>query len=108
MGTSFTHLVVAGESLSVIAQKYGVSIDAIVEANGLKSANQVFIGQRLIIPAPRPTPTVAAGQRTHTVKSGEVLSVIAAQYGVTMDAIMKANDITNPDRIFAGQVLIIP
>jgi LysM repeat protein len=107
-GTSFIHTVVAGESLSLIAQRYGVSIESIVEANGLKSANQVFIGQKLIIPSPRPTPTAGAGQRTHTVKAGEVLSTIAAFYGVTMDAIMKANNITNADLIYAGQVLIIP
>lgn len=47
-------------------------------------------------------------QVTHTVKAGETLSSIAALYGVTVDAIVQANNIANPNLIHVGQVLIIP
>lgn len=52
-----------------------------------------------------PTPS---GPQTHTVQAGEFLSTIAPQYGVTVDEILAANDITDPNLIFPGQELIIP
>lgn len=48
------------------------------------------------------------GQTTHTVQPGENLSRIALKYGTTVQAIVQANNITNPNLIFSGQVLIIP
>ncbi len=51
-----------------------------------------------------PTPS----QQTHTVAAGESLGIIATQYGTTVQAIVDANGITDPDFIYPGQVLIIP
>lgn len=48
------------------------------------------------------------GQVTHTVQAGENLYRIALRYGVTLDALAQANNITNPNLILVGQVLIIP
>jgi len=48
------------------------------------------------------------GQTTHTVQAGENLSRIALKYGTTVQAIVQANNITNPNLIVVGQVLIIP
>lgn len=45
---------------------------------------------------------------THTVKRGETLAAIAAEYGVTVEAIVAENNITNPNRIAVGQELFIP
>jgi nucleoid-associated protein YgaU len=56
-------------------------------------------------PADFPT---AVPARTHTVQAGENLTAIAQQYGVTVQAIVAANDITNPDRVTVGTTLIIP
>ncbi len=50
----------------------------------------------------------AGGQVTHTVQAGENLYRIALRYGTTVDAIVQANNITNPNLIVVGQVLIIP
>jgi LysM repeat protein len=58
-------------------------------------------------PAP-PTATAAVGTVAHTVRRGETLSGIASDYGVTVQAIMDANGLTDPSRIITGQVLIIP
>jgi len=44
----------------------------------------------------------------YTVRAGDTLSQIAARYGTTVAAIMKANNLTNADLIFVGQVLLIP
>ena len=56
-------------------------------------------------PADFPT---AVPARTHTVQAGENLTTIAQQYGVTVQAIVAANEITNPDRVTVGTTLIIP
>jgi putative chitinase len=45
-----THVVVAGDTLSKIAQRYGVSMHAIAAANGIFNFNLIYRGQRLIIP----------------------------------------------------------
>ncbi|MEW6578482.1 MAG: LysM peptidoglycan-binding domain-containing protein [Chloroflexota bacterium] len=57
------------------------------------------------------TPMLVAaqgGQTTHTVQVGENLTRIALKYGTTVQAIVQANNITNPNLVFVGQVLIIP
>jgi LysM repeat protein len=58
---------------------------------------------------PRPPTATPSGETVvHTVQSGETLSGIAAQYGVSMQAIVDANGITDPGHIVTGQKLIIP
>ena len=44
------HIVMAGESISSIARRYGVSVRALVDANGLVNPNRIHVGQKLIIP----------------------------------------------------------
>lgn len=106
---SGTHVVVAGESLSAIAGRYGVAADVIIAANGLADANHIFIGQTLIVPgalASQSGPEL--WQRTHIVAAGETLSGIADEYEVGLQALEQANGLRNPDHVFAGQVLVIP
>jgi LysM repeat protein len=52
--------------------------------------------------------TVVGGGRIHTVQSGETLLAIARQYGVTIEDIVQANNLANPDTLSVGQELIIP
>ena len=56
---------------------------------------------------PEDFPTAVPAQ-SHTVQAGENLTTIAQRYGVTVQAIVAANSITNPDRVAVGTVLIIP
>jgi LysM repeat protein len=53
-------------------------------------------------------PTSATGERTHVVRSGDSIYTIAIQYGVTMQAIINANSLSNPNSLQIGQELIIP
>lgn len=58
-----------------------------------------------------PSPTAPAGTvsgKKYVVQPGDTLGSIAQQFGVTVDAIIKANNISNPDLIQVGQELIIP
>ncbi len=48
--TPVIHVVRSGETLTIIAQKYGVTVDAIAQANGLSNADAIFVGQQLVIP----------------------------------------------------------
>lgn len=93
------HIVRSGEALWMIAQRYGVSIERIVEANQLPDPNVLVVGQALVIPPP-------AG--VYVVQPGDALWRIAARYGVTVDQIVRENNISDPNRIYVGQRLVIP
>jgi LysM repeat protein len=54
------------------------------------------------------TPTPSTGEQTYTVREGDNLSGIAARFGISEKALEKANNITDPNSIYAGQVLVIP
>ncbi|MBT6093144.1 MAG: LysM peptidoglycan-binding domain-containing protein, partial [Acidimicrobiaceae bacterium] len=96
-----------GDSLSAIAAEYGVTMEALIEANNITDPDTVHVGQELLVPgATRPiTPT---GPVIVTVRSGDSLSKIAAEYGVSVSALMSLNGITDPDRLSVGQQLTIP
>jgi lipoprotein-anchoring transpeptidase ErfK/SrfK len=106
---SIIHVVQRGENLFRIALRYGVTVDALVTANGLSNASRIYAGQRLVIPTggspARPT-TPSSG--VHVVQRGENLFRIALRYGVTYQALAAANGIANPNRVYVGQRLVIP
>jgi len=59
--TSAVYTVRAGDTLAAIAQAYGVTVSAIVEANGIQDPNLIEVGQELVIPDPARVPTTSAG-----------------------------------------------
>lgn len=59
-------------------------------------------------PQPTTAPTTAPGGQTYTVQPGDTLFSIALRFGLTVDELAQANQITDPSTIYAGQVLIIP
>ncbi len=94
-----------GDTLTRIATRFGTTVGAIVEANGLTNPNLIYVGQVLIIPAGASVPS--PGQ-VHIVQPGETLYRIALRYGTTVERLMALNGLNNPSRIFVGQVLRIP
>ncbi len=94
-----SHVVAKGETLWLIARRYGLTIEGLRAANRLADADRIYVGQRLDIPA--------AGQQVHVVRRGETLTRIAARYGTTVRAIKAANGLRG-DLIRPAQVLIIP
>jgi len=109
------HVVQPGENLFRISLRYGVSMDAIVQANGLASANSVYVGQSLIIPTAA-TPVLSTREAPvslptdgsiHVVQPGENLFRIGLRYGVSVAGLMMANQLPNIN-IFIGQQLRIP
>jgi len=105
------YVVNRGDTLTAIAARYGTTTQALVGANGLASANLIYVGQRLVIPggssAPAPsTPSGTTGY--YTVQVGDTVSSIAVRHGVTAWAIVNANHLANPNFIYVGQRLVIP
>ena len=95
-----TYTVQAGDSLWKIAQRYGTTVEAIMQLNGLTSSN-LQIGQVLRIPVSQ-SPYVE-----YTVRAGDTLWELARRYGTTVEAIMQANGLTS-SLLQIGQVLRIP
>jgi len=101
------HVVGRGETLSSIAARYGTTVAAIVQANGLPNPNYIYAGQRLVIPGGSSGAASSSGSgRYHTVGRGDTLYGIAVRYGTTVAAIMRANGLQS-SIIYVGQRLAI-
>lgn len=99
-----THTVKKGDTLSEIALKYGISVKNLKEWNNL-SGDQIKVGKTLLLNEPATKEKEAI---KYKIKSGDVLSKIALQYGVSTASIMYKNNIQNPKHIQPGQVIVIP
>lgn len=95
-----TYVVQAGDTLWLIAQRYGTTVDAIKRLNGL-SGDLINIGQVLKIPSSQ-----AESYIEYTVRSGDTLWQLSRRYNTTVDSIKKANGLAG-DLLNIGQVLKI-
>ena len=90
-----------GDTLSGIASKYGSNINAIATLQDIQNKDRISVGQKLYVPVGKST----TNSGTYTVKSGDTLSGIATKFGTTTKSLQTKNGISNPDKIYAGQVL---
>jgi LysM repeat protein len=108
-GGTQVYIVRAGDSLKTIAARYGTTWQILAAVNGIINPNVIYPGQRLIIAYSLPTnPNPPPAARVYVVQSGDTLYRIALNYGVTVQAIMTANNLPNANVIYAGQRLVIP
>ena len=103
---TMVYTVEAGETLTEIAAQFGVEPQALLDLNGLENADAIFVGQTLRVPvtvdAAQPAPPGA-----YRVQPGETLSAIAQRYGMTLEALMALNQITDANAVYAGQLLAV-
>lgn len=94
--------VAKGDTLSGLAERFGISVDTILWANDLRNADFIRIGQSLVV--------LPVSGILHTVQKGDTLLSLAARYGVTGEDILgyKPNNISDADSLAIGQQLIIP
>ena len=97
----------AGDTLSDIAERYGVSIGSLMRVNGLRDSNHVEAGQTLRLPEGAAA-GVTAGKGRHTVRSGDTLGAIALQYRVSERQLMVLNSLSSADHVESGQTLKLP
>src|SRR5690349_12024917 len=96
----------AGDSLTVIAKRYGVSFQALAEVNGLDWRRPLLIGFVLRVPSAR-----SAAERSTTVylvRVGDTLSGIALRYHVSLAQLATANRLDPAGVLLAGARLRIP
>jgi LysM repeat protein len=94
--------VVPGDTLSSISAQTGVPVATIARANHLADPNRIIAGADLKIP------NSALPTSVHEVSVGETLSSIASRYGLSIQALAKANDIVDVNFIVSGERLEIP
>lgn len=95
------YVVKAGDSLWLIAQRFGTTVEAIKRLNGF-TTDLLNIGQVLKIPASQ-----SGSYIEYTVRPGDTLWLLSRRYNTTVDAIKKLNGLSG-DRLDIGQVLKIP
>ena len=95
------YTVKSGDTLSGIANKYGSNIKAIATLQDIQNKDRISVGQKLYVPVGKST----TSSGTYTVKSGDTLSGIAKKYATSVATLQSKNGISNPDKIYAGQVL---
>lgn len=114
-----TIVVRSGDNLFRIAVAHGTTVDAIVRANHLASADHIRVGQALVIPgaaqtapsgrgAPAAQPAAAVPVGQHIVQPGENLFRIALRHGTTVDALVRLNGLASADYVVVGQILQVP
>ena len=106
--TPKTHRVRLGDTLSEIADFYGVTMDAILSLNNIPDSNNLIEGQALILPPDANVDAELTLPATYLVQPGDTLSAIAVKLSMTIEQLMDANDIADPNSIFVGQVLNVP
>ncbi|WP_242364070.1 LysM peptidoglycan-binding domain-containing protein [Limosilactobacillus antri] len=108
-----SYTVQSGDTLSGIASQFGMNYSQLAQINNIANPNQIYVGQVLQLRAAAAnhtttTPTNSntnTGATSYTVQSGDTLSGIASQFGMSYSQLAQINNIANPNRIYVGQVL---
>ena len=100
-----TYTVMAGDTLSDIAAKFGTTYQELAAINGIEDPNMIHVGQ--IIKLKGHEISTPQGGTTYTVQAGDTLSGIAAKYGTTYQELAVLNGISDPNIIHVGQVLLV-
>jgi LysM repeat protein len=113
------YIVQRGDTLYSIARRYGTTVNALVQANGLQNSNRIYVGQRLIVSTSGAVQQAAtsgssapsgssSSSSVHVVQRGENLYRIALRYGTTVQALASVNNLSSTSLIYVGQRLVIP
>ncbi|WP_111719723.1 LysM peptidoglycan-binding domain-containing protein [Homoserinimonas sp. OAct 916] len=102
------YTVVAGDTVSEIADRFGLKTQAVLAANGLDSTSIIFPGQHLKLAGGSAPAAKASTAKKYTVKSGDTMSGIAERTGSGLAALLAANGLVASSLIFPGQAIVVP
>ncbi len=104
---AITHTVVAGDTVSAIAARFGVSSESVLSANNLTASTLIHPGKVLSISGPATTPDAAAAapstEAGYTVRAGDTLGGIAAAHNISLATIFSLNGLNGSSIIHPGQ-----
>ena len=114
-----SHIVKKGETLTLIARQHGVSINSLVQNNGIKNPDIILTGQKLIVnpihktsnlnPTTNPQTLSQQSQgNQYKVLEGDTINRIAKSHGISNETLIASNSGINPDQIQTGQIIKIP
>ena len=96
-----TYTVQSGDTLSSIADKFGMTYQVLAAINGIGDPNQIWPGQVLKVTG------TASQESTYYVQAGDTLSAIATKFGTTVSNLVSINHISNPNVIYVGQKIYV-
>jgi murein DD-endopeptidase MepM/ murein hydrolase activator NlpD len=100
-----TYTIQSGDTLNVIAVKFGVSVDDIIKANNIANPNILSAGEQIIIPG---LEGVTGNLTAEDIPLGANLANLSVQYQFPMENLVKLNKVTSPCEVYAGSSLILP
>lgn len=109
--TALVHVIEPGDTLSNVAQRYGVLITNLAAYNQILDHNHVVLGQKLRIPPVGETITAPAVETVpgadgyHVVRQGDSMSAIARRFSLTLEQLMELNNIDEPNLVRMGTML---
>lgn len=101
-GNQIIYTVKSGDTLSQIAARFGTTYQTLAQLNKIADPNRIYPGQKLIIPSGS-----ASSPQYYTIRPGDTLSGIAARFGTTVSRLQNLNQISEPDKIYAGSTIRI-
>ncbi len=125
-GSGSTYTVKSGDTISAIAARHGLGVNAVLQLNGLGATTIIYPGQTIKLggqsapsaaaaqaPAPAPSSSTAPAPATpasgsYTIRSGDTLTSIAAKNNVSLADLMQANNLKATSTIYAGKKLTLP
>jgi len=105
---SFLYVVQLGDTLSLVAQRFDTTVEAIAQVNLIVNPNLIFVGQLLLVSPPPDAPPPPPQMVIHVVQPGDTLARIALHYNTAVWAVAQVNGLSNPNIIYVGQRLVIP
>ena len=107
--SSVVYTVVRGDTLSEIAARYNTTVSKLVTDNNISNPNLIYPGQRIVISVDTiPSLGNECGKILYTIRRGDTFSEIAARYDTTVNEIATLNNISNPNLIYAGNIIRVP
>ena len=118
VSTTGYYTVQSGDTLSGIANQFSTTVNHLASLNDISNPNRIYVGQHLLVRQQASSQTsnnassnnnntnsTTNAKGTYTVQPGDTLSGIANKFGTNYESLASLNNISNPNRIYVGQVL---